>query len=143
MQQLQNKVAELFKNGTIHLMIGFKNALNKLPVPCFIDNEKDRTIADTVIEQQTIGIAIADAIYEYVYKKAYVEAKIDDALAINTTPPPLKVFYNGVELNCNDQLQNGETFIQLRPLLEQLKKYELKTTWNDQMRSVFITDKEG
>jgi ferredoxin len=38
MKLLQNKVAELFKNGTINLMIGFKNALNKQVVPCFIEN---------------------------------------------------------------------------------------------------------
>jgi len=38
MTPLQNKVAELFENGTISLMIGFKNAINKLPVPCFINN---------------------------------------------------------------------------------------------------------
>ena len=38
MKQLQNKVAELFENGTINLMIGYKNALSKLPVPCFIEN---------------------------------------------------------------------------------------------------------
>lgn len=37
MTQLQNKVAELFENGTINLMIGFKESLNKLPVPCFIE----------------------------------------------------------------------------------------------------------
>jgi ferredoxin len=37
MTQLQNKVAELFENGTINLMIGFKNSINKLAVPCFID----------------------------------------------------------------------------------------------------------
>ncbi|HJV78487.1 MAG TPA: hypothetical protein VJ602_08900 [Paludibacter sp.] len=36
MKQLQNKVAELFENGTINLMIGFQNALNKQPVPCFM-----------------------------------------------------------------------------------------------------------
>jgi len=38
MKQLQNKVAELFENGTINLMIGFKNALNNQFVPCFIEN---------------------------------------------------------------------------------------------------------
>jgi hypothetical protein len=37
MKNLQNKVAELFENGTINLMIGFKNSINKLPVPCFIE----------------------------------------------------------------------------------------------------------
>jgi len=35
MTPLQNKVAGLFENGTIHLMIGFQNALTKLPVPFF------------------------------------------------------------------------------------------------------------
>jgi ferredoxin len=38
MTPLQNKVAELFENGTINLMIGFKNAIHKLPVPCFVEN---------------------------------------------------------------------------------------------------------
>jgi len=38
MKKLQNKVAELFENGTINLMIGFKNALTNQPVPCFIEN---------------------------------------------------------------------------------------------------------
>jgi ferredoxin len=37
MTPLQNKVAELFENGTINLMIGFKSALNKLPVPFFFN----------------------------------------------------------------------------------------------------------
>jgi len=41
MKQLQNKVAELFENGTIHLMIGFKEALTKQPVPCFIEKASD------------------------------------------------------------------------------------------------------
>ena len=36
MKNLQNKVAELFENGTINLMIGFQNALNNQPVPCFM-----------------------------------------------------------------------------------------------------------
>ena len=39
MKQLQNKVAELFANGSINLMIGYKNAINKEPVPCFVENE--------------------------------------------------------------------------------------------------------
>ena len=43
MKELQNKVAELFENGTISLMIGFKKALNKLPVPCFIYDAKQVT----------------------------------------------------------------------------------------------------
>jgi len=38
MTPLQNKVAELFESGTINLMIGFKNAIHKLPVPCFVEN---------------------------------------------------------------------------------------------------------
>ena len=38
MTPLQNKVAELFDNGTISLMIGFKSTNNKLPVPFFFDN---------------------------------------------------------------------------------------------------------
>jgi len=38
MTSLQNKVTELFENGTINLLIGFKEAIHKLPVPCFIDN---------------------------------------------------------------------------------------------------------
>jgi ferredoxin len=38
MTPLQNKVTELFENGTINLMIGFKNAIYKLPVPCFVEN---------------------------------------------------------------------------------------------------------
>ena len=38
MRQLQNKVAELFANGSINLMIGYKNAINKEPVPCFVEN---------------------------------------------------------------------------------------------------------
>lgn len=28
----------MFENGTINLMIGFKNAINKLSVPCFVEN---------------------------------------------------------------------------------------------------------
>lgn len=39
MKQLQNKVAELFASGSINLMIGYKNAINKEPVPCFVENE--------------------------------------------------------------------------------------------------------
>jgi len=38
MKQLQNKVTELFENGTINLMIGYKHALTKQPVPCFMEN---------------------------------------------------------------------------------------------------------
>ena len=38
MTPLQNKVAELFDNGTISLMIGFKSTNNKLPVPFFFDS---------------------------------------------------------------------------------------------------------
>jgi len=41
MKQLQNKVTELFENGTINLMIGFKNALNNQAVPCFIENASE------------------------------------------------------------------------------------------------------
>lgn len=41
MKSLQNKVAELFGNGTIDLMIGFKEALTKQPVPCFIENASE------------------------------------------------------------------------------------------------------
>jgi ferredoxin len=41
MKQLQNKVAELFENGTINLMIGFKNAINHQAVPCFIENASE------------------------------------------------------------------------------------------------------
>lgn len=37
MEQLQNKIAELFENGTINLMIGYKKDLTGQPVPCFID----------------------------------------------------------------------------------------------------------
>jgi len=37
MTPLQNKVTELFENGTINLMIGFKNAITKLPVPFFFN----------------------------------------------------------------------------------------------------------
>jgi hypothetical protein len=33
MTSLQNKVVELFENGTINLMIGFKLANKKFPVP--------------------------------------------------------------------------------------------------------------
>jgi len=38
MTPLQNKVAELFDNGTISLMIGFKSTNNKLPVPFFFES---------------------------------------------------------------------------------------------------------
>ncbi|MDD4922179.1 MAG: 4Fe-4S dicluster domain-containing protein [Bacteroidales bacterium] len=41
MQPLQNKVAELFENGTIHLMIGFKESLTKQPIPCFIEQASE------------------------------------------------------------------------------------------------------
>ena len=41
MKQLQDKVAELFENGTINLMIGFKSSLKKQPVPCFIENASE------------------------------------------------------------------------------------------------------
>jgi len=41
MKQLQNKVTELFENGTINLMIGFKNSLTNQPVPCFIENASE------------------------------------------------------------------------------------------------------
>ena len=37
MTPLQNKVAGLFENGTINLMIGFQSALTKLPVPFFFN----------------------------------------------------------------------------------------------------------
>ena len=37
MTPLQNKVAGLFESGTINLMIGFKSALTKLPVPFFFN----------------------------------------------------------------------------------------------------------
>ena len=38
MTPLQNKVAELLDNGTINLLIGFKEGIHKLPVPCFVEN---------------------------------------------------------------------------------------------------------
>jgi len=38
MTPLQNKVAELFENRTINLMIGFKSVLNKFPVPFFFNS---------------------------------------------------------------------------------------------------------
>jgi len=41
MKQLQNKVAELFADGTISLMIGFKNSISGQPVPCFIENASE------------------------------------------------------------------------------------------------------
>jgi ferredoxin len=38
MEQLHNKVAELFEKGTINLMIGFQSGMNKGPVPCFLES---------------------------------------------------------------------------------------------------------
>lgn len=37
MKNLQNKAVELLENGTANLIIGYKTALNKLPVPCFAE----------------------------------------------------------------------------------------------------------
>ena len=38
MKELQNKVTELFGNGAITLMIGFKEGINQEAVPCFLDD---------------------------------------------------------------------------------------------------------
>jgi ferredoxin len=38
MKALQNKVAELFGNGTISMMIGFRETAGKFAVPCFIED---------------------------------------------------------------------------------------------------------
>lgn len=38
MKPLQDKVYELFENGSIQLMIGYKESLDGQPIPCFIEN---------------------------------------------------------------------------------------------------------
>lgn len=41
MKTLQNKAAELFENGSINLLIGFKQAFDNKVVPCFVENASE------------------------------------------------------------------------------------------------------
>ena len=68
MKLLQNKVAELFENGTINLMIGFKEALTKQPVPCFIEKASD-------VEQLIYNKDCKNNLSVYLHKPEVKQAK--------------------------------------------------------------------
>ena len=68
MNQLQNKVAELFENGSISLMIGFKHSLTKLPVPCFIENVSE-------VEQLIFTPECKNNLSVYLHKPEVKQAK--------------------------------------------------------------------
>jgi len=53
MTPLQNKIADLFENGRICLMIGFNESLNKLPTPCFL--EKDSVLDGLIFTPECKG----------------------------------------------------------------------------------------
>ena len=68
MTPLQTKVAELFENGTINLMIGFKSAVNKLPVPFFLENA-------SLVEQLIFTPACKGNLAVYLHKPEVKQAK--------------------------------------------------------------------
>lgn len=62
------------KSGNHLYFIKYTNAPAVLFESFFVDNEKDRTIGDTLLEQQAFGIAYAKAILEY-FGISYQEEK--------------------------------------------------------------------
>lgn len=53
MKQLHDKVIELLDNGTITMMIGYKDGYNKLPVACFV--EKKEQTSQLIFNDQCKG----------------------------------------------------------------------------------------
>lgn len=51
--------------------------------------------------------------------------------------PPLRVTYKGREISCNPFIKDGATYVQIRPLLEQIGK---KVAWDGNTKTVIISD---
>lgn len=68
MEQLQNKVAELFEKGTISLMIGFQDGMSKGAVPCFIESASQ-------VSQLIYNTSCKNNLAVYLHKPEVKEAK--------------------------------------------------------------------
>ena len=95
MTPLQNKVAELFENGTINLFIGFKLANKKFPVPLFVNDASQ-------IEQLIFTPECKGNLAVYLHKPEVKQAKKVGLLANIATLRSL------VQLTSENQLSDIE-----------------------------------